>query len=53
MATEHKSPSDLMIVKITDSDYYVSEKKKGAEVYRKLLVDRNETSMHFDTYDKA
>lgn len=45
--------SDIMIVKMTQGDYYVSEKIKGREVYYKLLVDRSRTSNHFVTIEEA
>lgn len=45
--------SDIMIVKMGEGYYYVSEKIKGREVYFKLLKDRARTSNHFVTIEDA
>ena len=44
---------DVMIVKMEEDDYYVSEKLKGRDVYYKLLHERAKSSMHYSSLDEA
>lgn len=53
---EQKRPStlsDIMIVKCSDNDYYVSQKISGREVYLKLLEERSQTSNHYSSISIA
>lgn len=50
---DYKIQSDIMIVKMGESDYYVSEKIHGGIPYFKLLECRSHTSNHFDTLETA
>ena len=50
---ECKIQSDVMIVKMGESDYYVSEKIHGGVPYFKLLESRSHTSNHFYTIESA
>lgn len=45
--------SDVMIVKCSDDNYYVSEKIAGREVYYNLLEDRSYTSNHYSSIAAA
>ena len=45
--------SDIMIVKLENDDYYVSEKIRGGEPYYKFLMDRSYKSTHFYLYQEA
>ena len=48
-----KGFSDVMIVKMNEKDYYVSEKIKGRKPYYKLLVERSKTSTHYKSVEEA
>ena len=50
---DYKIQSDIMIVKMSESDYYVSEKIHGGIPYFKLLESRSHTSNHFYTLEAA
>lgn len=50
---DYKTQSDVMIVKMGESDYYVSEKIHGGVPYFKLLESRSHTSNHFYTLEAA
>lgn len=45
--------SDIMIVRMTDDDFFVSEKIHGRDPYYKLIIERSKTSAHFKTMDEA
>ena len=50
---DYKIQSDIMIVKMSENDYYVSEKIHGGIPYFKLLESRSHTSNHFYTLEAA
>lgn len=50
---KQRALSDIMIVKCSESDYYVSEKIAGRDVYLNLLQERAYTSNHYPSSDIA
>lgn len=48
-----KCISDVMIVKMSDNDYYVSEKIQGKPVHKGFLNGRSLESRHFDNVSDA
>lgn len=48
-----KMQSDIMIVKLSEKDYYVSEKLHDKEPYHKLLIIRGQNSKHYKTLTEA
>ncbi|MBO5224530.1 MAG: hypothetical protein J6C23_08480 [Clostridia bacterium] len=52
-AKSGKFQSDIMIVKMNEFNYYVSEKIKGGVLYLKLLRARARTSTHYTTLKEA
>lgn len=53
VAKEYCMQSDIMIVKMSNNDYYVSEKLHDKEPYYKLLIIRSQTSKHFTSFIEA
>lgn len=45
--------SDIMIVRMTDNDFFVSEKLHDREPYYKLIIKRAKTSTHYKTIEDA
>ena len=52
--TKRSEPSDIMIVKMKEDSYYVSEKLKGRAVYREFLLKRfYSSSNRFSSIEEA